>query len=308
MRSAPNPQNALDIFKGEWSSTLPKELGNLQAGASALFEDARIHWIAEQWNGLKDQTILELGPLEGGHSYMMERYGAASIVAIEANARAYLKCLVVKELLDLKRTTFLCGDFIKFLRQNSLQFDICVASGVLYHMQNPIELLELISKVSDRVLIWTHYFDSNLLEDARFTAHTEAEQAGFKHTLHRHEYQNALGWSGFCGGSAPYCNWLSREDILQGLQRFGFSDIQIGFDDADHPNGPAFAIAATKAGDRSSAGGSYQAQYQAKSITQLEQQLRDAQGRIAAMESSKFWKLRSSWFRFKAAVGLPTES
>ena len=61
--SAPTPQNALDIFKGEWSSSLPKELGNLQAGDSGLFDDARIHWIAEQWGGLDNQTILELGPL-----------------------------------------------------------------------------------------------------------------------------------------------------------------------------------------------------------------------------------------------------
>ena len=241
---------------------------------------------------------------------MMERYGAASIVAVEANARAYLKCLVIKELLDLKRTTFLCGDFIKFLSQNPPQFDICVASGVLYHMKNPVELLELISKVSDRVLIWTHYFDPNLLEDARFTAHTEAEHAGFKHTLHKHEYQAALGWSGFCGGSAPYCNWLSREDILQCLRYLGFNDIQIGFDDADHPNGPAFAIAATKT-DRQSKSNDTSAQYRNKSWHQstekLEQQLREAQSRIEAMESSKFWKLRRYWFQIKKAIGIPSQ-
>lgn len=40
--------------------------------------------------------------------------------------------------------------------------------------------------------------------------------------------------------------------------------------------------------------------------TQLRQQLQDAQNRIAAMETSKFWKLRQSWFRFKKAVGLPS--
>jgi hypothetical protein len=30
-------------------------------------------------------------------------------------------------------------------------------------------------------------------------------------------------------------------------------------------------------------------------------------GRIAAMESSKFWRLRASWFRVKRALGLAAE-
>lgn len=40
--------------------------------------------------------------------------------------------------------------------------------------------------------------------------------------------------------------------------------------------------------------------------TQLRQQLQAAQNRIAAMETSQFWKLRQSWFQFKKAVGLPS--
>ncbi|MBD2088487.1 glycosyltransferase [Microcoleus sp. FACHB-1515] len=38
-----------------------------------------------------------------------------------------------------------------------------------------------------------------------------------------------------------------------------------------------------------------------------QQQLQDAQGRIEAMETSKFWKLRKTWFRVKKMVGLPSE-
>ena len=62
--------------------------------------------------GVTEKTILELGPLEGGHSYMLDRAGAAQVVAIEGNARAYLKCLIVKELLGLPRVQFLCGDSV----------------------------------------------------------------------------------------------------------------------------------------------------------------------------------------------------
>lgn len=88
-----------------------------------------------------DLTVLELGPLEAGHTYMLEKMGARSIVAVEANSRAYLKCLIVKELFELKRAKFLLGDFVAYLKNNTRHFDLCLASGVLYHMQNPAELL-----------------------------------------------------------------------------------------------------------------------------------------------------------------------
>jgi glycosyltransferase involved in cell wall biosynthesis/SAM-dependent methyltransferase len=44
--------------------------------------------------------------------------------------------------------------------------------------------------------------------------------------------------------------------------------------------------------------------------TQLEttkQQKEQAEGRVIAMETSKFWQLRSLWFRAKKAIGLPTD-
>lgn len=161
--SMPSPQNALDIFKGEWASKLPEPLSGLSAGPLPLFEDPRIEWINTQLDNIEGMTVLELGPLEAGHTYMLERFGATKIVAIEANTRAYLKCLLIKELLELKRVSFLCGDFIDYLRANQKRFDICVASGVLYHMLNPVELIALAAKVSDRLFLWTHYYDQKII-------------------------------------------------------------------------------------------------------------------------------------------------
>src|SRR5690349_6333313 len=107
IRTAPSAQNAVDIFRGEWSSQLPATLqGEAKAGDTPLFEDDRIKWAIEQFGGATNFTALELGPLEGGHSYMLERQGATSVLAIEANVRAYLKCLITKELLGLKKVTF----------------------------------------------------------------------------------------------------------------------------------------------------------------------------------------------------------
>src|ERR1700687_3976364 len=68
--SAPDPQNALDIFKGEWASKLPGTFAALRAVDIPLFEDARLAWCMEQVKGVQGKTILDLGPLEGGHAYM----------------------------------------------------------------------------------------------------------------------------------------------------------------------------------------------------------------------------------------------
>ena len=72
------------------------------AGQVPLFNDDRISWFAEQINSnFEEFSVLELGPLEGGHSYMFEQLGAKEITAIEANSRAFLKCLIIEELLNL---------------------------------------------------------------------------------------------------------------------------------------------------------------------------------------------------------------
>jgi hypothetical protein len=248
VRSAPCPQNALDIFQGEWASRLP---GDLRTGSAALFDDARIRWAAEQLGGFQGQQLLELGPLEAGHTSMLEQLGAASVLAVEANTRAYLKCLVVKELLQLRRARFLCGDFLGFLRGNTERFDACVASGVLYHLQQPLELLHLLAGTTDRLFLWTHYYDGEVIgrdpELARhFPGSSPAEHDGFPHTLHRYEYQEALQFKTFSGGGAPFAHWLSRDDILAYLERLGFAELRIGFDEPHHPHGPSFAVAARR--------------------------------------------------------------
>src|SRR5262245_28634524 len=106
--AAPRAQNGVDIFKGDCSSSLPARAGATSGGGADLFADPRVAWFAEVAGGVEGKTVLELGPLEGGHSAMLEALGAASILAIEANTRAFLRCLLVKELLGLRRVRFEC--------------------------------------------------------------------------------------------------------------------------------------------------------------------------------------------------------
>ncbi len=250
VHDAPSAEAALNIFEGEWSSKLPTPYEKI-TGPSELFDDARIEWMLEVLGGVRGLRVLELGPLEAGHTTMLERAGADAVTAVEGNTRAYLKCLVVKEVLGLERCRFLCGDLQAYLATCTDQFDLCLASGVLYHMRQPVEVLNDMARVSDRLVIWTHYFDPVILGDGqelghRFSAHTRRVVDGLTFTEHRYEYTRALDWKGFCGGSAPYANWIERETILECLRRAGFRSLEIGFDEPGAQNGPAFAVVAQR--------------------------------------------------------------
>jgi SAM-dependent methyltransferase len=251
VREAPRPQLAVDLFKGEWWSVLPTSIGPLQAGHVPLFADGRITWGNEVLGGFAGKSVLELGPLEGGHTYMIEQAGASSIVSVESNARAYMKCLIVKEIVGLQRARFLYGDFDPYLRDTKDHFDILVASGVLYHMRNPVELIANMARVANKLLLWTHYFDAEKLSAIPHMAHRmkgslDATHEGFGHTLHRYEYGDFLDTTRFAGGSEHYSNWLSRLDLEKALRFFGFKDIVFGEEDANNPNGPCVLLAATK--------------------------------------------------------------
>ncbi len=229
---------------------MPEPFAALKAGDLSMFEDGRIAWGLSQLGGVKDQSVLELGPLEGGHSYMFERAGAASVLAIEANPRAYLKCLVVKEILSLTRTRFLCGNFLEYLRNDPPHCDAACASGVLYHMLEPVELIARLSKVTDRLFLWTHYYDAQLLQPKqlkRFTEQYERKYSGFSSRVFRYNYWGSLGMRRFCGGAHAYAHWMRRDDIVACLEHFGFNSIQTAFETSDHPDGPAFALVALRA-------------------------------------------------------------
>lgn len=250
--SSPNNQHVLDIFKGEWSSTLPEKFNLVtKPGTARLFEDSRVTWAEETIGKFVNLKILELGPLEGGHSYMFQNAGAQKVIAVEANMRAFLKCLCIKELLQLDKVEFKLGDFISFLKKEVSTYDLVFASGVLYHMEEPVELIKMISRVSDKTFIWTHYHDEKIISKGhhlskKFSRIRLLEYEGVSYEYSTQSYEKALNWAGFCGGPKPFSKWLSRNSILTALRRYGFVNIQINFDDPDHPNGPAFAICATK--------------------------------------------------------------
>ncbi|WP_024878203.1 class I SAM-dependent methyltransferase [Methylosinus sp. LW3] len=244
----PTHQNAIDAIPG-WSTAFPEACA-VKAGIVPTYYDSRIFWAVECFGALEGREVLELGPLEAGHTYMLENAGAV-VDAVEANQLAFMRCLVAKEILRLQKARFWLGDFVKWLEQTDKSYDLIVASGVLYHQHDPLRLLELIAQRASAVFIWTHVVsDAMPLSDPRRSVMAKEPEIlsfhGVEVRAYPRSYVKAQANPAFCGGMRDDHRWLDRDDLLAALRALGFDDIRTNHDDPDHFFGPAISIFARK--------------------------------------------------------------
>jgi hypothetical protein len=240
--SRPSHQNAIDLFKERgWICGLPVE--GIQSGDLRLFDqDRRPQMAVDVFGSIEGFKILELGPCESAHTYQLERLGAGSMLCIEASPEFYLKSLITKEILGLK-AHYLLGDFNRYLEETDERYDFIFASGVLYHMTDPINTLYLISIVTPRVFIWSHYIHESWAPQA-----PPVERHGFRCHYFEVFYPGYDNLGRRCSGVMPSCNRLYQKDIVGALEYFGFDKVTIAEDNTNHPNGPAVALVAEKTG------------------------------------------------------------
>jgi SAM-dependent methyltransferase len=241
LTDAPDIRNTFDLFKDEWSSNIP-EYGY---GPVGLFNDHRIHWFMDQCGGVAGKKVLELGPLEGAHTKMISDAGG-DVTAIEANTRAFMKCLVIQNAFKFK-ANFLLGDFRPYLSTCADQYDLLMACGVLYHMTDPVKLLSDAGRVSRAIGVWTHYYDAEVIQGSdvlrpKFDAVPKRIRLGTRLIeMHEQNYLEATKWKGFCGGTAPTSYWFTRQSLLDVLEELKF-DVTIHEDEKHHPNGPCITL------------------------------------------------------------------
>lgn len=243
----PSARETLGIFEDGWAESVP--CPGSGAGPTGLYDDARIRWFLEVSPGVVGKSVLELGPLEGAHTWMLEQAGARRITAVESNARAYLKCLVVKELMGMHQAAFLFGDFMEYLRHSEEHFEAALACGVLYHLRDPQALFPLLrARCSGPVLVWTHYWSPAIQAchpglAKRITDVRDVTLAsGRVVQLRRHEYARQVLSKRFWGGNAHYSEWMDRAGLEAAIEAGGWRIAATAFDEPEHPNGPAVAM------------------------------------------------------------------
>ena len=246
----PSHQNAIDAVPG-WNHAFPAEYG-VEAGPNVMFNDPRIHWAIEQFGGIAGRRVLEVGPLEGSHTFMLDRADPAILDAVEVNQRAYLRCLIAKEIYGLRHARFYLGSVLPWLENGDRAYDLIIACGVLYHLQEPLRALELMARQADALYLWTHYFDDVAMppDDLRSLAFLKSvnieKRGGLEIKLHARSYYGAWRNDTFCGGPKDLHYWMEKPDILNYLAALGLDDIRVAHDDPRHVNGPSVSIFAKR--------------------------------------------------------------
>ncbi|HBF29344.1 MAG TPA: SAM-dependent methyltransferase [Rhizobium sp.] len=247
----PHHQNAIDALPG-WNSSFPSEL-NLAAGAIPLFADGRIFKALDTYGSIEGKRILEVGPLEGMHTYILNQRNPASIDAIEANKQCFMRCLVTKEILRLDRANIYLGDIKNWLEASDTVYDFALASGVLYHMPDPGEFLRLLAGRTQALFLWTHYYDETLMpeSDVRhtpFSGNVKTRDIGGQQIRYfERSYQFANMSASFCGGMNDRHYWMHRNDILKLLNHLGYNDVVVQDEEPLHSGGPCFSVFARRA-------------------------------------------------------------
>jgi hypothetical protein len=186
-------------------------------------EDTRLKYITD-FLDFRDQRILEIGPLEGHHSILLEKMGVRENIAVEARLDNLQKCVRIKEKYHLDRTRFVQGDLERLCSGEetasfSGPFDLVFCLGVLYHLPDPGRGLEWMRSQSGMLFLGTHYRD-------RLPAPDDVAYSYRGKSYRAREYQEH-GVGDPISGMSSISLWLYEDDLLRLIRDVGYSRVSV---------------------------------------------------------------------------------
>ena len=178
------------------------------------------------------ETILELGSLEGAHTFLLAgRPGVKRVLGLEGREANLRKARFVQEQLRIGNVEFAQANLEQSRLASFGKFDAVFCSGLLYHLPEPWKLIEQLPAVAPHLFIWTQY-----------AAESEGHDVGqgFRGKIH-----GEGGPDEPLSGMSPTATWLTLDSLRELLARNGYRKIEVLHDDPAHPNGPAVTIGAT---------------------------------------------------------------
>jgi SAM-dependent methyltransferase len=207
-------------------------------GQPDMFEtDMRLHAILRMlrllYHGqLEGRRVVDLGCLEGGFALALARQGC-EVVGIEARAANIAKAQLVREHFNLRNLEFRLGDVKEVTSDRFGVFDVTLALGILYHLDDPVSWLIQLGEITRAVLIIESHFApdadvdlaelepsiANLGEVARLAVDgLEVEGRWFFEFDESVDKESQL-WASYSNSSSF---WLTKESLLRVLRRAGF--------------------------------------------------------------------------------------
>lgn len=177
------------------------------------------------------ETILELGSLEGAHTFMLAQHpGVKRVLAVEGRAANIRKALLVKEALQIQNAEFVQAnletDPLSFGR-----FDVVFCSALVSHLPQPWKLIEQLPALAPKLFLWTVYADD---------ASADVVVDGY-----RGRNQMEGGLEEPLSGLSSYSQWLTLGSLVKALTRSGYQRVEIIHNQLDHPAGVAVTLGAT---------------------------------------------------------------
>ena len=182
-------------------------------------------------------TILELGSLEGAHSFILAQHpGVKRVVALEGREVNLRKSRFVQELLQVRNVEFGQANLEHADLSEFRNFDAVFCCGLLYHLPQPWKLIERLAAIAPVLFIWTQYAAENEAHDVG---------QGLRGKIHVEG-----GPDEPLSGLSATATWLTLDSLRELLAASGYGSVDVIHDDPAHANGPAVTIGATR--DRAS--------------------------------------------------------
>lgn len=179
------------------------------------------------------ETVIELGSLEGGHSFALAQSPKVKrVLAIEGRAANIAKAKLVQEVLEDEKVEFLEADLEKLDFGQFGKFDAVFCSGLLYHLPRPWELIPKLARVSPNIFIWTQ-----ISEEAKAKKMREGWRGKF--------YREG-GFFDPLSGLSKKSYWLSLGSLIGLLTANGYRETKIFEHNLNHPKGNSVTLAATQ--------------------------------------------------------------
>ena len=183
--------------------------------------DKRLKYMA-YFLDVRDQRILEIGPLEGHHSIILEKMGVRQNIAIEARAANLEKCARIKQKYHLEHTQFVQYNLENLYKGEITPsfegpFDLVFCLGVLYHLPDPGRGLEWMRSQATTLFVGTEYFNGN----------APSVNYVYKGKVYKAAQAVEGGISDPVSGMSTASVYLCEDDLIRLIHEAGYATVSV---------------------------------------------------------------------------------
>jgi hypothetical protein len=225
-----------NVFPGPWVSgvlemsnrsyrpPVLQQHGTTKFGDDTRFGDNICLKYITNFLDVRDQRILEIGPLEAYYSILLEKMGVRENIAIEARTTNLQKCQRIKEKYHLDYTQFVQANLERLYSGKDVlgfqgPFDLVFCLGVFYHLPDPGRALVWMRSQSSTLFLGTFYCEG--------TPRQNDVEYVYCGSSYRARWIPEGGVDDPTAGMSPSSLQLYESDLLRLIQDVGYSRISV---------------------------------------------------------------------------------